>query len=356
MRQPLALGLMLAFASPMVHADEPLQVVTSFSILADMVEQVGDEHVEVTSLVGTDSDTHVFSPSPTDAQRLAEADLVVFNGLQLEGWMQRLLDASEYAGTLVVASDDVETLAGHAHNHGHLEHDEHHADHADEHHDHADEHHAEHADEHHDHADEHHVEHASHTHGGVNPHAWLDVERGQQYVVNIRDGLIETDPANAEAYRQNAEQYLAELEALDDEIHALIESIPEPQRVVVTGHDAFGYFSDAYAVRFLSPVGLNTAAAPSAADMARLVDVIHDNNVRALFHENITNPALIRQLAEEADLPIAGTLYSDALASDGEAASYAGMMHHNATLIHDALTRGGHTGDDTHDEGHAHAH
>lgn len=332
MRQPLALGLMLAFATPMAHAAEPLQVVTSFSILADMVEQVGGEQVEVTSLVGADSDTHVFSPSPSDAMRLAEADLVVFNGLQFEGWMQRLLDASEYDGTLVVASDGIETLAGDAHDHGHLGHDDHHADHADEHH----------GDDHAGHGGEHHDEHAGHdAHGGVDPHAWLDVERGQQYVVNIRDGLIETDPANAEAYRENTERYLAELEALDDEIHTLIESIPESQRVVVTGHDAFGYFSDAYAVRFLSPVGLNTAAAPSAADMGRLVDVIRDNNVQALFHENITSPALIRQLAEEAGLPIAGTLYSGALASEGEAASYIGMMRHNATLMHNGLAHGG---------------
>lgn len=337
MRHPLALGLILAFATPIAHADEPLQVVTSFSILADMVEQVGGERVEVASLVGADSDTHVFTPSPSDAMRLAEADLVVFNGLQLEGWMQRLLDASEYAGALVVASDGVETLTGNAHDHGHLEH-------ADEHH----------GDEHANHADEHHEEPAGHDeHGSVDPHAWLDVARGQQYVANIRDGLIEADPANSEAYRRNATAYLAELEALDAEIHELIGSIPEARRVVVTGHDAFGYFADAYHVRFLSPVGLNTAAAPSAADMGRLVDVIRDNNVQALFHENITSPALIRQLAEEAGLPIAGTLYSGALASDGEASSYIGMMRHNATLMHDGLA---HSGSETTGESHAHDH
>lgn len=347
MRQSLALGLMLAFATPIAHADQPLQVVTSFSVLADMVEQVGGERVEVASLVGADSDTHVFTPSPSDAMRLAEADLVVFNGLQLEGWMQRLLDASEYAGTLVVASDGVETLAGDAHDHGHLEH-------ADEHH----------GDEHANHTEEHHDEPAGHDeHGSVDPHAWLDVARGQQYVANIRDGLIEADPANSEAYRQNSTAYLAELEALDAEIHELIGSIPEARRVVVTGHDAFGYFADAYDVRFLSPVGLNTAAAPSAADMGRLVDVIRDNNVQALFHENITSPALIRQLAEEAGLPIAGTLYSGALASEGEASTYAGMMRHNATLMHDGLAHGadneepaGENHAHDHDHAHDHAH
>jgi zinc/manganese transport system substrate-binding protein len=334
MRQSLALGLMLAFATPIAHADQPLQVVTSFSVLADMVEQVGGERVEVASLVGADSDTHVFTPSPSDAMRLAEADLVVFNGLQLEGWMQRLLDASEYAGALVVASEGIETLASNGHDH------------------------ASHGDEHGEHGDERHDEHE---HGDTDPHAWLDVARGQQYVANIRDGLIEADPANSKAYRRNATTYLAELEALDAEIHELIGSIPEARRVVVTGHDAFGYFADAYHVRFLSPVGLNTAAAPSAADMGRLVDVIRDNNVQALFHENITSPALIRQLAEEAGLPIAGTLYSGALAAEGEGSTYVGMMRHNATLMHDGLAHGADSEEPAgenhaHDHGHDHAH
>lgn len=342
MRHSLALGLLLAIVTPAAHADEPLQVVTSFSILADMVEQVGGERVEVTSLVGPDSDTHVFSPSPSDARHLAEADLVVINGLQFEGWMERLIDASGYTGTRVVASDGIEPLAaGDAApaEHGHEEHAEEHGGHT----------------EHDAHTDEHaHVDEHGHAHGTADPHAWLDVERGQQYIINIRDGLIAADPAHAEAYRQGAEQYLAELEALDKEIHALLGAIPESQRVVITGHDAFGYFAEAYDVRFLSPVGLNTASVPSAANMARLVDVIRDNNVQALFHENITNPAIIRQLAEEAGLPIAGTLYSGALASQGEASTYAGMMRHNAELIHDGLTHAGQ--DEAASEGHAHAH
>ena len=163
--------------------------------------------------------------------------------------------------------------------------------------------------------------------------------RAQQYVTNIRDGLIEADPDHAETYRQNAAAYHDELSALDDEIRRLMTDIPPGHRLVVTGHDAFNYFANAYDVRFLSPVGLTTASEPSAALMGRLIDTLAANRVKALFHENITNPALIEQLAEEAGLPIAGTLYSGALAANGEASTYAGMMRHNATLIHDALAK-----------------
>lgn len=324
-------AISLGIASFSSQADEPLRVVTSFSILADMVEQVAGEHAEVISLVGPDSDTHAYSPSPHDARRLNEADLVVFNGLQFEGWMERLIDSSEYDGTLVTASDGIDPLATHEHH-----------DHDHEAHDHHEQHHV------------HHQEHHGHQHGEQDPHAWLDAQRGQHYVRNIRDGLIEADPDNADAYREGAQRYLAELETLDAEIHSLIETIPEAQRVVVTGHDAFGYFADAYGMRFLSVVGLNTAAAPSAADMGRLVDTLRNNDIRALFHENITNPATLRQLSEESGLPIAGTLYSGALASEGEASSYAGMMHRNATLMHEVLSEPGH--DAQGGNGHNHDH
>lgn len=316
------------------QAQQPLNVVASFSVLADMVEQVGGEHVAVTSLVGPDSDSHVYSPSPADARRLAEAGLVVFNGLQFEGWMNRLLDASNYQGVTVTATDGIEPLAFSGADHG-AAHDDHaaheHGDHDG--HEHGDHEHAAH--DTHDHDD--HAGH-EHQHGDLDPHAWLDVTRAEQYVINIRDGLIEADPQHRKDYRAAAQRYIGELEALDGEIRELMADIPAERRTVVSGHDAFEYFGEAYDVRFLSPVGLNTAAEPAAAELARLVDFIEDNQVTALFYENITSPALIRQLAEETDLPVAGTLYSGALASDGEASSYVGMMRHNARVIHDGLS------------------
>lgn len=184
---------------------------------------------------------------------------------------------------------------------------------------------------------------------------------GQVYVGNILEGLIEADPDNEAAYRENAERYINEIQATDDEIRQLIGEIPASTSVI-TGHDSFGYFSNAYGLRFLSPVGLSTEAEPSAADMARLIDVIREQNVKALFHENMTSPAIINQLSEETGLPIAGTLYADALAAEGDASTYLGMMRHNAQVLHDALAEEGHDdhghGDshDDHDHEHEHEH
>ncbi|MFG6158882.1 metal ABC transporter solute-binding protein, Zn/Mn family [Halomonas sp. 1390] len=326
--RPLALlaGATTLLALPALAA-ERVQVVTSFSILADIIDRVGGEHVEVASLVGPDSDAHVYSPRPTDARRLAEADLVVFNGLQFEGWMERLIDASDFDGPLVVATDGLEA---------HL---------------------AE-GDDHDAHADDPHVEaqgHDDHDHGGADPHAWQDLGLGEVYVGNIRDGLIAADPAHADAYRANAERYLAAIDAADDELRALLDEIPADTSVI-TGHASFDHFARAYGLRFLSPQGLSTAGEPSAANMARLIDVIREQNVQALFHENMTSPAMIDQLAEETGLPVAGTLYADALASDGEADSWLGMLRHNARVLHDALAQPGHEEPGHGEDGDAHDH
>ncbi|WP_447894878.1 metal ABC transporter solute-binding protein, Zn/Mn family [Vreelandella sp. GE22] len=348
---PLLVGVSTLLALPAAMAAERVQVVTSFSILADMVENVGGEHVEVNSLVGPDGDAHVYSPRPGDARALAEADLVVFNGLLFEGWMDRLLDSSDYQGPLVTATDGIEALDYHPHDHGH--------DHGHEHdhgHDHSHDH-----DHDHDHGQEHSHDHAheseqahdhDHMHGDSDPHAWQDMVQAEMYVANIRDGLIEVDEENADDYRANAERYLEEMAELDREIRALIEEVPA-SATVITGHDSFGYFSSAYGVRFLSPSGLSTEVEPSGAGMAALVDVINDEGVQALFHENMTNPAVIEQLAEETGLEVAGTLYADALAAEGEASTYLGMMRHNAELLHGALAEPGH---DDHDHSHEHEH
>ncbi|WNK20563.1 zinc ABC transporter substrate-binding protein [Halomonas piscis] len=293
-RHALALALSatlfatLALLPPAAAAAE-VRVVASFSILADMARQVGGEHVEVTSLIGTDSDAHSYSPSPGDVRTLSRADLVVFNGLNFEGWMERLLKTSDYQGRKVVATEGIEPL-----------------------------------------------KHAGHDHGGADPHAWQDMERAKTYVANIRDALVKADGDNAAAYRANADDYLARLDEADADIRQRLEAIAD-DTAVITGHASFGYFAQGYGLRFLAPQGLATSAAPSAARMAELIEVIETQNVRALFYENMTSPNTIDQLAEESGLPIAGTLYADALASEGEAASYIGMMRHNARVLHRAL-------------------
>lgn len=294
-------------------AAERLQVVTSFSILADMVDNVGGEHVEVTSLIGADSDAHSYSPSPGDVRTLSHAGLVVFNGLRFEGWMERLLDTSGYKGTLVTATEGITPLMNDGHDHdAHHEHDH---------------------EEHHGHG---HDGHDGHDQGTADPHAWQDMTRARTYVTNIRDGLITADSDHATDYRANAKRYLDELASADIEIRQLLSDVPA-DTAVITGHDSFGYFAEAYGLRFLAPEGLATTADPSAARMAELVDVIKQQHVQALFHENMTSPVAVTQLAEETDLSVAGTLYTGALAQKGEASSYIGMMRHNAKVLHKAL-------------------
>ncbi|KGE78114.1 metal ABC transporter substrate-binding protein [Halomonas sp. ND22Bw] len=341
-----AAGAAALLTLPAAQADERVQVLTSFSVLADMVEQIGGDHVEVTSLVGADSDAHVFSPRPSDAQGLAEADLVVLNGLQFEGWMSRLVEASDYAGPTVVATAGIEQALGEA---AHADEDEHghaddgHQESAHDEHGHADDGHEENAGDEHGHDAHGHGEPAEaahddhgHAHDGLDPHTWLDLGLGELYVDNIRDGLIAVDPAHEADYRERAAEYQQRIDALDAEVHALMDELPEHTTVII-GHDSFSHFSRAYGVDFLSPAGLTTESEPSAANMARLIDVINASGVHALFHENMTSPAMIDQLSEEADLPIAGTLYSGALAAEGEASTWLGMMRHNAWLLHDAL-------------------
>ena len=346
-RASLVTGLAALLAMPSVLAAERVQVVASFSILADMVEQVGGEHVDVTSLVGANGDAHVYSPRPDDARQLTEADLVVFNGMHFEGWMERLLESGDYAGTRVVATDGISGpgAAESAEDGSQAAHD--HGDHAE--HDHTGHDHAEHEQASHSHAAHDH----QHDHGGEDPHAWLDPVLGKTYVENIRDGLIEADPAHEEAYRQRAEAYLAELEALDADIRDQMAALPDTTSVI-TGHDSFSYFAQAYDVEFLSPAGLTTASEPSAAHMAELIDVIKANNVQALFHENMTSPAIIDQLAEETGRPVAGTLYSGALSDEGEASTYIGMLRHNAHVLHEALGQDTARADASHEDEHEH--
>ncbi|WP_204352935.1 metal ABC transporter substrate-binding protein [Salinicola peritrichatus] len=302
------------------YAQEPLKVVTSFSILEDMVETIGGDHVAVQSLVGPDGDVHAFSPKPADAQSLADADLIVVNGLQLEGWIDRLIDASEYDGEIVVASDGIKTRAFE----GHEDEEDHDHDH-----DHDD----------HDHAAAGEEEH--HHHGDIDPHAWQDLENGEQYARNIRDALVKIDPAHADDYRANAEQYIEQMKTLDAEAKQRMAQIPEANRLIITSHDAFGYFADAYGLKLLSPVGINTLAEPSASDMAALIQQIETSHAKALFLENMSNPALINQLHEETGIAIGGTLYADALTPDGEGSTYLGMFRHNVDTLIDALEADG---------------
>ena len=325
------IGLSLAAPTPSWSADAPIPVVATFSILGDMVKRVGGDRVAVTTLVGADGDAHVYQPGPADARAVSEAEILVFNGLEFEGWLDRLVEASGFGGVRVVATDGIEAIRledDDHHDDDHMDEDDHTAkgDHADE-----DDHAAK-----DDHADE---DDHGHHHGVFDPHGWHDLANAVIYVDNITAALAEADPVNASAYHENRAAYVAEIEALDAEILKTFAGLPEDRRTVVTPHDAFGYYSEAYGLRFLAPQGLSTESEPSAGDVAALIRQIREEGITAVFVETLTDPRLIEQIADETGASIGGTVYSDALSGpDAPASTYIDMMRHNTEMFAAALT------------------
>lgn len=283
----IALALWLPLS---LQAAEKLQVVTSFSILADLTREVGGEHIELTNLVDADADAHVYEPSADDAKALLRADLIVANGLGFEPWLERLLASSEPKGKRIDASAGVVPLM--------LDED---------------------------------------GEAVPDPHAWQSLTNAEIYVRNIAEALGELDPANLNVYIERRDAYLTRLHALLKKADAQIASLPPSQRKVVASHDAFGYLGQAWQLKFIAPQGLSTHDEPSAAEVAALIRQIRNEGVLAVFVENIRDPRLIRQIADEAGAKVGGTLYSDALASAGPASTYLGMFEHNLDTLMAAL-------------------
>jgi zinc/manganese transport system substrate-binding protein len=283
------------------HAQERTRVVATFSILGDMVARVGGDRIDVKVLVGAGGDAHVYQPTPADAAELAKARLVFQNGLKFEGWIEKLIVSSGYKGTVTTATDGIKTIS---------------------------------MPERHGKRDKHGHDHS----GKADPHAWQSLANAKIYVRNIKDGLCRIDWEGCAIFAANAAAYVKEIERLESEIKAKIAGIPPAARNVITSHDAFAYFAEAYGIRFLSPRGVSTESEASARDVARLIDQVRKEKVRAVFVENIADPRLIEQIARETGVKPGGTLYSDALSkAGGPAATYLDMIRHNATLLADAM-------------------
>jgi zinc/manganese transport system substrate-binding protein len=292
--------LLAAFAAAVTAEERPperLKVVATFSILADLVKNVGGDRIELVTLVGPNGDAHVYAPTPGDARKVAEARVVFSNGLGFEGWIARLIRASGTKAPVVVASRGVKPRqAGgdHGHDHGH---------------------------------------------GGSDPHAWQSVPNAKVYVANIRDALVTADPAGKAVYEANAAAYLARLDALDREVREAIAKIPADRRKIITTHDAFGYFEQAYGIAFIAPQGVSTEAEASARDVARIIGQIKRQKIPAVFLENVTDPRLVKRIADETGAKIGGTLYSDALTDEkGPAPTYIDLIRHNVRTLSAALT------------------
>jgi zinc/manganese transport system substrate-binding protein len=291
-------------------AQQQLSVVTSFSILADMARQIGGDRLALRSIAGVDVDAHGFQPKPSDAAAIANAALLIRNGLGFEGWLDRMIRSSGFKGTLVTTTEGItpRMMAAHAH-HGH------------------------------DHAGA--GRRQNHSVGPrqvPDPHAWQDLGLAQHYIRNITGGLVAADPGGEALYRRNAEAYAARLAALDQWVRAEIAKVQQARRKIVTSHDAFGYFGDAYGVRFLAPQGVSTEAEPSAAEVGRLIRQIKAENITALFMENMANPATLQRIAQEAGVRVRGRLYADALSAEsGPAPTFEAMFRHNLSLMVPAM-------------------
>jgi len=287
------------------------------------VKRIGKEHVSVTTLVGPDGDTHVYQPTPADARAVSEAQVLIVNGLEFEGWLDRLIDASEFEGLRMVSTTGIDLIA--------LE-EEHH----DEHDEHSEE------EEHHE-EDEHSEEeghHDAHDHGEFDPHGWQSLTNAVVYVNNITAALAQADPENASDFYLNRAAYVTEIEGLDTAIRKTVADLPTERRTIVTSHDAFQYFGREYGLTFLAPQGLSTESEASAQDVARLIEQMREERVTAVFIENISDPRLLEQIAKESGAAIGGTLYPGALSgSDGPASTYLEMMNHNAATLQTALSQ-----------------
>ncbi len=279
--------LMLVTSASAARAQDRLNVVASFSILGDFVRNVGGERVGVTTLVGPDSDVHVYTPAPADAKKIADARLLIINGLGLEGWLPRLLQSSGSKAPIIIATKGIAPLKSGS---------------------------------------------------DADPHAWQSVANAKIYITNIRDALGAADPANAETYRGNAEVYLTKLDALDREVSEAIAQIPASRRKVISTHDAFGYLASAYGIEFIAPLGVSTESEASARDIAGIIGQIRAAKIPAVFLENISDPRLIRRISAETGARVGGTLYSDSLTGEkGDAPTYIDMVRHNIRALTSAL-------------------
>jgi zinc/manganese transport system substrate-binding protein len=291
-----ALCLMLACCTQAAAAAAPpIRVVVSFSILADIVRRIGGGEVAVTSLIGPDSDAHVFEPNPDQARLLAKAQLFVVNGLGFEGWLTRLTRSAQFGGVVVTATDGVTPIT---------------------------------------------TTETGGTSPVPDPHAWQDPRYVIIYSDNIARGLAAVDPSHADVYRQRFQAYKAELEALDRQVRSEFGEVPADMRRVITSHDAFAYYGKAYDITFLAAEGLSTDSEPSARSLAELIRQIRREGIKALFLENISDPRLVEQLARDTGTVPGPPLYSDALSRrNGPAPTYIRMIEYNTAALKQGMLK-----------------
>lgn len=300
----LAVWALLAFLVVGISADvsaqssRKLTVVTTTNIVGDTVRNVVGDAADVISLMAPGIDPHLYQATQGDLRRLAQADVIFYNGLQLEGKIGDILQrmgrrTPTYAVTEYITPDELLV---------------------------------------------------DDSFGGVyDPHVWFDVSMWIKAVERVRDAMAEVDPGRADVYAANAARFIAELEALDDEVEALFASIPPDRRVLVTAHDAFGYLGHRYGIEVVALQGISTETEFGLADVRNLVDLLVERQISAVFVETSVSARGIQAVIEGArarghSVEIGGELFSDSLGAGGTPeGTYIGMIRHNAATIAEAL-------------------
>ena len=279
--------LLLLNGFPIFAQDGQFKIVTSFTILEDLVLELGGDRVSVTNLVPRSSDAHIYSPKPSDAVAISNADLIIFNGLGFEGWIFRLIKDSDKEKNYLISSDGINSL---------------------------------------------------NRFNEIDPHAWQSFKNIRIYIDNISEELINLMPEHEQYFALRRNNYLKKLFELEMNLSNQLSNIPIKKRIVITSHDAFGYLGREFNIQFLAPLGLSLDAEASAEDVAKIINQIKEKKVTALFMENINNPKLLKAISKESGVPVGGKLYSDALSEiGGPAGTYIDMMRHNVKSLIEAF-------------------
>jgi len=279
-----------------VHAADKINAVATFSVIGDIAANVAGDHVNLTTIVGPNGDTELYSPTAGDIPVVANARILFMNGLndEFEPWAETLMKQARFAGTKVIVTRGVKVLS----------------------------------------ADDEHPTGGKPKAPVLDQHAWLDPRNGIIYVKNIADALVRADPANAEDYRKRAAAYTAELRALDTWARAEMAAVPAAKRRALASHDSLQYLANAFQITLISVNGWTNKSEPSAAELARLTGQIKRERVKALFLDSITDPRAMQRISKETGAVIGGTLYGDALSKpDGEAGTYINMIRHDVTTL-----------------------
>ena len=285
--------LVFFFTMPLLSfATEKPKIVATASMISDMAQNIVGDKFDVTTIVPIGKDPHTYEPTPSDVTMVANADVIFKNDLTFEGWLLKLIDNSGTKANVVKVTERVEVIES--------------------------------------------LTYAN----SADPHAWMNALNGIIYAENIKNAMVEYDPENKDFYENNFKSYKTKLEDLDKYIQEKIQTIPEQQRILITSHDAFQYYGRKYGIRLESILGTSTDAQAQAGDMVRLDKVIKNNSVPAVFIESTVNPKMLQGLAEENDIVIGGSLFSDSIGDkDSDAPTYIDMLKYNTDVIVNALSR-----------------